>query len=352
MKKIKFLFVLLICFFWIESIAQNNTEFKSQRKYSKSYDEENLKLLESNDTLNVFINGEKKVTFLWDNISYLNRFEGFEKEIDTLFILFDQLDLDFVNNAYDITFSPQTKELLIKKHDSQKLKAENDQIIPLVRHTLTFVYRKIHKGEVKLYLGEIDELKVWKEAGLTERIKNLYELNDWKNKYFTNVFSKDLIIKENGEQEVITYKNIERSKTLSFHLNMGVNVVANNFPAVTEFSLMYNLGRSNKRLGLDLGFGLYHKNFSFVSKNDDNSFSITNDGFLGAGINVSPQQNIYSIRYGRLIGSNNSFFNTYRNNLGFEVGIRGPFKVNLDYISEKMFSGRTMIAFGITTRFF
>ena len=351
MKTIKLFIILCICSSGFQTLAQNNTEFKSERKYGNSfYDEEILKLLKLNDTLNVFINEEKKVSFLWRDISNLSRFDGFEKDIDSLFVTLGQLDLDFVKNAYDIIFSPPTKELLIKKNDQEKFILVKGQTIPINRHRVTFVYRSL-ASEIKFYIGDLDELKVWRNAGLTERIKSIYELNNWGKTYDSRTFNKDLILLENGEQEVITYNNIEKPNALTFHLNMGLNVVADKFPAITEFSMMYNLGKSKRHFGLDLGFGIFHKNFSFVSQNSDNSFSITNDGFLGAGFNVSPQQNIYSLRYGRLIGSNNSFFNTYRNNLGFEVGLRGPFKINIDFISEKMFSGRTMVAFGITTRF-
>jgi hypothetical protein len=162
MKTIKLFIILCICSSGFQTLAQNNTEFKSERKYGNSfYDEENLKLLKLNDTLNVFINEEKKVSFLWRDISNLSRFDGFEKDIDSLFVTLSQLDLDFVKNAYDIIFSPPTKELLIKKNDQEKFILVKGQTIPINRHRVTFVYRSL-ASEIKFYIGDLDELKVWK----------------------------------------------------------------------------------------------------------------------------------------------------------------------------------------------
>ncbi len=349
MKTIKLLIILCICSSGFQTLAQNNTEFKSERKYGNSfYDEENLKLLKLNDTLNVFINEEKKVSFLSNNISKLNRFEGFEKEIDTLFILFDQLDLDFVKNAYDIIFSPPTKELLIKKNDQEKFIVIGGQTIPTKRHNVTFVYRHL-ASEIKFYLGEIDELKVLKEAGLSDRVKSLYELNDWGKKYSSRVFNKDLIIKDSGEQEIISYRNLEKDRLITFNVDLGVNSVADRIPTVIDFSVIYYFAGS--KYSGDFGVGAFYKSFNFYSKDDDNNFKFQRDGFLGGGFSYSKTEDVFSLRYGRLVRSSNSFFDTFKNNLGFEVSLGGPFKINIDYVSEKMFSGRTMVAFGITTRF-
>lgn len=78
--------------------------------------------------------------------------------------------------------------------------------------------------------GELDELLVLKDAGITELIAEQAKEFDWFEKYEDNIFNKDLKIGSTGSPQVITYRNIERSRMIEFNYLLGVNFLGSLFP--------------------------------------------------------------------------------------------------------------------------
>lgn len=108
--------------------------------FDRSYDQENNRLRRVNDTLNFFVNEQKKISFTSLNIVKLKDFEGFEKDIDGFFEMLRELKLDHQNIAYSIRYRPENKEITVSERGDAKFKSVDGMVIPIDRHEVVFSY--------------------------------------------------------------------------------------------------------------------------------------------------------------------------------------------------------------------
>lgn len=326
MKKIKLLIVALSLFSVQQTIAQEKIiEQRDYKFFGSSYNQEDLILRRVNDTLNIFFENEKKISYLWSNVGEFENFPEFEKHVDSFFEMTNQIGLDFENKNYYLRYSPETSQLIYEELTTVRFKKENNQTVPIHRHTVRFTPKGM--TDIELYLGEIDELLVLKDAGITEMVRNLMIEKNWFKKYEKGLFNKDLIIRENGEKEIITYHNLEDSKKLVFNIDIGTSIINSYFPITVEFSLFLDL-ESTKWVNSKSGFELSFIQYNTVYKNEDSGFNFKVDSFLVGGGRMDILGITTALKYGRLISSRNTFFEDYRNVLIFDYSISKSIKIS------------------------
>ncbi|WP_170932428.1 hypothetical protein [Belliella buryatensis] len=264
----------------------------------------------------------------------------------------NQIGLDFENKNYYLRYSPETSQLIYEELTTVRFKKENNQTVPIHRHTVRFTPRGM--TDIEVYLGEIDELMVLKEAGITEMVRSLMLEKDWFKKYEKGLFNKDLRINADGEKEITTYYNLEDSKKLIFNFDIGTQFIGSYFPLTTELSLFFDLGKRKKWITRSKsGVELSWLHYAFVQKNEDSSFEFNNDFFLTGGWRTGVLDYTTTIKYGRMISSNhaNTFFGERNNLLGFDFQISPHFKIS--YINHfKDFKSDWISTIGVSYRLF
>ena len=367
MKTIKLMLALLILFSFLTSFAQEkdtlftskstNEVVKSQDKteikfFDTSYDAQNIRVRRVNDTLNIFVEGQKKISIAALNIVELEFFEGFEKDVDGFFEMVEKLNLDFESKSYKIRYSPAKKEIIVAERSEYRFKAFDGTVLPIFRHDIVFTYQT-QMIDMSFFLGEIDELLVLKEVGFTELIKKEALENQWFSSYNKNRFNKDLKIDSNGEVQIITYKNVENSRRIDFGYNFGINFLGNLFPFDQEFVINYRIKGYNKWTQEKNGFFISLDMYSFLARNELKKFDFSTSFFANAGIITGPKNNEVRFYYGRLIPNNeeDDYFEFNRNKIGVDISVNRLIRVK----SEAFFGsdgGDDIISLGVSLNLF
>lgn len=314
----------------------NPKEKNDYKFFSSSYDEGNIKLRRVNDTLNVFIGNQKKLSLVALNITSLKEFDGFEKDIDSFMRIMDQLNLNFNENTYKIRYKPNTQELRVEKRNDSRYQVLEGEILPVLLQEIVFTYN-VEMLEINFFLGEIDELQVLKQTLITELIDKLGQDDRWYERYDRSTFNKDLVIHENGETEIITYANLEETADLriKFGLDVGLSFLGNEFPVRQEFSLLFDSEKYNKwtnwpttwKSGIYFSMELYQ----FFSKDDENRFRADSPVFANLGLVSGPKDYPIGLYYGRLVsGGNNDFFQNNKNKFGLDILIESKFRIKYE----------------------
>ena len=351
MKRIKLIALVLFFFLAGKSYAQEKIkESRDFKFFNSSYDHEDFVLKRVNDTLKVYISEEKKLMYLWTNVGEDENFPEFEKDIDSFFELVNQIGLDFQANNYNIRFSPETTQLTYENGGPTKYKMIGDTAIPIHRHTVRFTNQK-GLTDIEIYLGELDELLVLKEAGITDIVRNMLLDNEWFERYDKRLFNKDLKIGANGEKEIISYHNLEGIERLEFNIDIGPRFVGSDFPISADFSIFLNLGKYRKRSGISDGIELSYTAYSFFSKDQVSGFNFESDHFVNLGYRTNLLGLDWTMKYGRSLERADSFFGDYKNRFAFEYQFHPRFKVSLESIF-KNFQTESINSIGISYRLF
>lgn len=350
MKKINLLIIILSLFLIQQTIAQEKIiEKRDYKFFGSSYNQEDLILRRVNDTLNIFFENEKKISYFWSNVGEFENFPGFEKHVDSFFEMTNQIGLDFENKNYYLRYSPETSQLIYEELTTVRFKKENNQTVPIHRHTVRFTPRGM--TDIEVYLGEIDELLVLKDAGITEIVRNLLLEEGWFKKYEKRLFNKDLIIRENGEKEIISYHNLEGIERLELNIDVGPRFLGTSFPLAGDFTLLLNLGKLRKWSGVSDAIELSYTTFSFFSNDEDSGFNFKNDHFINLGYRTNLLGMNWTMKYGRSLGRSDSFFENYKNRMAFDYQFHPKFKITLESIF-KDFKSDGISSVGISYRLF
>jgi hypothetical protein len=351
MKKIRIITLLIFGFLSFEAksqvqdsisiIKQKSDLLKPKEKndyksFSSSYDEENIKLRRVNDTLNVFVGKQKKLSLVALDITSFEEFDGFEKDIDSFMRIIGQLNLNFKEDTYKIRYKPNTQELRVEKRNDSRYQVFDGELLPVLLQEIVFTY-DVEMLEVNFFLGEIDELAVLKEASITDFIDKAGEDDGWYEKYDRSTFNKDLVIQENGETEIITYANLEETADLriKFGLDVGASLIGKEVPFRQELSLLFDSEKYNKwtnwpttwKSGIYFSMELYQ----FFSKDDENRFRADSPVFANLGLVSGPKDYPIGLYYGRLVsGGNNDFFQNNKNKFGLDILIESKFRIKYE----------------------
>ncbi|MFN3758801.1 MAG: hypothetical protein ACK4SF_06250 [Algoriphagus aquaeductus] len=328
MRRIKQLLGMICLLFWGNTgFAQVTPDGVLVRKekaenkfFDRSYDEENNRLRRVNDTLNLFVNEQKKITYTALNIATLAEFEGFEKEIEGFFEIFNRLNLDHQSKGYLIRYRPETKEIMISERADAKLKFIDGMLIPVQRHEVVFTY--INKMlEIRFFLGEMDELLVLKDAGITDLINQQGREFAWYENYEDKIFNKDLKIRPTESPQVITYRNIERTKIIGFDYSLGVNFLGNLFPINQELSIDFWIRRYNKWTQEKKGFFISGETYTFLSRSEEGKFIENTNFFINAGMHLGTMKTPVRAYFGRYLSNNTvqGYFENNRTKFGISV---------------------------------
>jgi hypothetical protein len=326
-----------------EVLAQNGGSFltpakgrslsKAEEKidlkfYGKSYDVENFMLKRVNDTLNVFIEDQKKITITALNIIKLEKLESLDADILNFLKLTDKLGLDFGKESYYIRYSPSTKEVLVKERGQFRYKEFEGIALPVFRHEIVFTYNG-YMMELSFFLGEIDELSILSEVKIFDLIKNEGVANNWYETYEKSTFNKDLNIDEDGSLEITTYKNIERSSRIDLGFDLGVSMLGDYFPFNQEISLHYKAKGYNKWVQESNGFFVSFQNYQFLSRPESGKLQVETSSFINGGLVTGTKKYPLRIYYGRLLSKDeNDFFRYNKNKFGLDLLVKNLVRVN------------------------
>ncbi len=304
---------------------KNKTEIKF---FDTSYDAQNIRVRTVNDTLNIFVEGQKKMSIAALNIVELEAYGGFEKDVDSFFEMVEKLNLDFKNRSYKIRFSPAKKEIFVSERDEYRFKAFDGTVLPIFRHEIIFTYQ-VQMLDISFFLGEIDELRVFKEAGFSDIISNEALSNNWYSDYGKTRFNKDLRIDAQGEIQLITYRNIESSRRIDFGYNLGIGFIGNLFPFDQEFALNYRVKGYNKRTQENNGFFVSVNWYSFLSRDESKTFDLSTSMFTNVGFLFGSEKLPVRFYYGRLIHNKEEedYFRFNKNKFGMDVLVNGLIRV-------------------------
>lgn len=343
MKEIKNILVLLLLVISINVYSQDNnpkivisnfknsTEDKGKIDYKffgKSYDEENNRLKRVNDTLNIFIEDQKKISLTSLNIVNFGDFEGFEKDIDPFLSVLDDINLDLKNGSYSLVFRPETNELIVSERNETRFRSVEGLVLPVYRHEVTFTYFP-DMLEIKFYLGEIDEMLILKEVGFTELIKKEGNAQEWFSAYEKNKFNKDLKIKDDGSTQIVTYRNMERTPLVDFGSALGVSFLGNLFPVDLEFYVNFRVKGFNKWTQEANGFFISYDIYSFISRNSEGRFINNESFFINSGFLLGSSDNPIRIYYGRLVFAdpNTDILINNKNKIGVDIFVNPLIKI-------------------------
>jgi hypothetical protein len=297
----------------------------------RSYNADDIELRRVNDTLGIYLEGQKKLSFVALNITAFEEFAGFEKDIDSFLEFIAKLDLDFSKNSYQIRFSPGTKQIRVIERNEIRFKNFDGEVLPTFRHEVIFTYQP-EMLEVNLYVGEIDELLVLKDAGFSEVIKKEMVEKEWFKKYEKRTFNKDIKIDETGKLGIVTYGNFEANgPTIAFDISMGASLLGNEFPFREEISLVFKTNKYNKWTQLGHGIFLGGEFYQFFSRNQDNKVQLDNSSFINVGWLFGVKDTPVSIFYGRYVGDDTgSFFEFNKNKFGLDVLVKSSFRIKYE----------------------
>lgn len=315
----------------VVSTLKNSIEDKGKIEYKffgKSYDEENNRLRRVNDTLNIFIEDQKKISLTSLNIVKLETFEGFEKDIDPFLSVIENINLDLEDGSYALNFRPETNELIVSERKETRFRSVDGLVLPVYRHEVTFTYFP-DMLEIKFYLGEIDEMLILKEAGFTELIKKEGNAQEWFSTYEKNIFNKDLKIKDDGITQVVTYRNMERTPLVDFGSALGVSFLGNLFPIDLEFYMNFRVKGFNKWTQVNNGFFISYDIYNFISRNSEGRFINNESFFINSGLLLGSSDNPIRIYYGRLVfaDSNTDIFINNKNKIGVDIFVNQLIKI-------------------------
>ncbi|MFD2200164.1 hypothetical protein [Shivajiella indica] len=300
------------------SLHPNSWKFP-HKDLSFFYDQENLSLKYGHDTLEVFILGNKKIAYRWHDIQRqkdFNGWYGFEADIDLLMEMLEKLELNFTANNYEIVFSPESERIKTRVLPEARYAIVGEEMLPVFRHKITLTYYS-YLMEIDFFLGEIDELLILKSSGINDVIKSHASENYWYKEYVRKNFNKALIIDEEGNFRIDTFRSRENPYYPRTNLELGAGYVFGysvgmNFQPRVNFRLRTKKTNINKHT-LFLAFnGL----LSHIP-DGEKPFEIAQDYFLGVGQESDLIGNNVAVMLGfRIFGYNGILEN---NNVMFKI---------------------------------
>lgn len=306
-------------------------ERESFRPSSGLYDEEAGRLKTANDTLNIYVENQKKVSIVSLNLKAYEGFEGFEKDIPVFLDLIDQMNLNLVEKSYKIRFNPVSKEVSVEENSKIRFKAFQEGVLPVLRHEVTFSYRK-QLMEVSMFLGEWDELMVLRDANFSAVIQKEAEENEWFGKYKNAIFNKDIRVDEKGLVKVITYTEAEKSNSLSLGFDVGIKYFAGEFLFNQQVSLFYKPRQIIKSNSLVYGFMLSLDWNQSFSRNQENKYRVSEARFVNVGPALGKDDKSFRFYYGRMISSSGQgLFDFNRNKFGFDLLVNSDLRVVYEF---------------------
>lgn len=309
----------------------NPKEKKEYKSFERSYNEESIRLRRVNDTLSIYLEGQKKLAITALDITAFEDFEGFEKDVIPFLELLDQLNLDFEKKSYQIRFSPRSNEIQIKERDEFRFKSFEGIVLPVFRHEIIFTYQ-VEMLEINLFLGEIDELLVFKDGGISDMIRAEAVANLWFEKYDKKVFNKDLRIDKEGNKQVVTFANMERSSAISFGLDVGVKMLAGQFPFNFELAAVYRPQKLNKWTQWENGFFFSLDMNQFVTRSEEGKYQLSQGSFVNVGFVTGPKSNAIRLYYGRLVSdTGEKIFQFNKNKVGMDLLATKNLRISYEY---------------------
>lgn len=337
MKKISLLLMLVLFFFSSKSMSQDLVEKNDYKYFRTSYDKENFILRRINDTLHVFIQDEKKISFFWADISLHNGFPSFEDDIDEFLKILASLKLPTATESYSIRYSPNSNQINFRPLEDIRFRKTDGEVYPIKTQEVRFSY-VAGMMDVIFYLGEIDELLVLKEARISEMVKKIWEEKAWMSQYRHRRLNKELHLLSDGRKELITYSNLDsKSRFLTFDVNVGASIIANQLPITTDIIFALNNGKIRKWTGMpSSSWELSFKTYSFVQYSAESGFNYLGDSFINGGYSFNGIGRT-TIKYGRKVNPfrQNSFLDSINNRVAIDFDINTPFIFTLDYFFNR-----------------
>jgi hypothetical protein len=282
--------------------------WKSHHKdLSFFYDQENLSLKYGNDTLEVFVLGNKKMAYRWHDIQRqkdFNGWNGFEADIGLLMEMIEKLELNFTANNFEIVFSPESKRIKTRILPEARYAIVGEEMLPVFRHKVTLTYYS-YLMEIDFFLGEIDELLILKSSGINDVIKSQALENYWYKEYVIKNFNKALIIDEEGNIRIDTFRSRENPYYPRTNLELGAGYVFGNSVGM-NFQPRVNFRARTKKTVIykNTAFLLFNGLLSHIP-DGEKPFEIAQDYFLGLGVETDLIGNNVAIIMGyRVFGYN------------------------------------------------
>ncbi|ERM80378.1 hypothetical protein P872_13400 [Rhodonellum psychrophilum GCM71 = DSM 17998] len=292
----------------------NPNAYKAQnRNAERFYDRSEIQLTGVNDTLEIFIGENKKISYRWNDVSKQKGFDGwlgFNNDIEKFLQNVKSLDLAPDKNNYHFIFSPETEELKVILTPSARFSRIDGEFLPVYRHQVTLTYFS-NLMEVDFFLGELDEILILKEADINQLVADIGEENKWYTDYKKKKFYKSMIISEDGEISIETFQNKENPYYPKLNAEVGIGLVGNEIPFMV--TPRYNIrlkSKKDKPINHTLFFAM--NLLTFQQKNEENKFIMGNDVFLGVGYESDVFFNKTSIQYGYRVLSDHGFFDDHK----------------------------------------
>lgn len=344
-SKTKSIILFLFLFISFESLGQaieassdsvvNSKQSMNERVSLRSsflhYDDETNSLKKANDTLNIYVENQKKISIVSFNLKMYEGFEGFENDIPAFLNLIDQLNLNFKEKSYKIRFNPVENELSIEENTKIQLKGFEEGVLAVFRHEVIFTYSQ-QQMEVSMFLGELDELLVLRDANFSGIIQKEAEQNEWFDKYKNAIFNKDIRIDEKGHVKVVTYTEEEKSNSFSVGFDVGIKYFAGEFPFNQRVSFVYRPRQIIKSGPINYGFMLSLDWNQFFSRTEENKYQVSEARFVNAGAVFGQNGKAIRFYYGRLISSSGqNFFAFNRDKFGFDLLVTSSLRINYEF---------------------
>lgn len=302
-----------------------NTEVTYPKQF---YDDKNMQLYFANDTLSLYISGNKKIEISTIDISTSSVFNGwptFSSDTDRFFQLVDQLQLDLDANNYHISFNPSSGKLIVEQVLISEYKSIGDELLPIYRHKVRFDY-PAYLTQVAFYLGEMDELGVLKDAKIHELIHEQNKSNEWNDNYQKRKFNKNLQISDSGEITIKTFSNKESQNFLSLDHDIGLGITAGNANFTSDSRVNFHLPSKKTKLKDNRIFLALHMPV-FYENNEQGSFDVLPQIYTGIGFSTNTTGRRSSIAIGQNVMGNSPVLNNYNTVLRFDYSFHPQFNV-------------------------
>ncbi|UJP66503.1 hypothetical protein [Mongoliitalea daihaiensis] len=334
MRKISLFIILALFIFSSEAQSQNLVEKDEYKLFNTSYDKENFILRKVNDTLHVYIQEEKKISFFWADISSKRGFPSFENDIEKFLQLLASLKLPTATESYSIRYSPNSNQISFSPLEEIRFRKMGEEIFPTKTQKVRFSYAE-GMMDVVIYLGEIDELLVLKEAGISDMVKEIWEDKDWMSQYNQRRLNKELHLLSDGRKELITYSNLDsKSRFINLDFSVGASILGNQLPITSDWMLVFENGKRRKWTGFKSTWELSFKTYNFFQPDSEGGFDYLRESFINAGYSMNFNYDWRTtIKYGRKINNSreDSILASYNNRLSFDYHLNSSFIFTIDF---------------------
>ncbi|MGY6521750.1 MAG: hypothetical protein ACXIUD_08490 [Mongoliitalea sp.] len=353
MRKISLFIILTLFIFSSEATSQNMVEKDEYKMFNSSYDRENFILRRVNDTLHVYIQEDKKISFFWTDISSKRGFPSFENDIEGFLQILANLKLPTATESYSIRYSPNSNQISFRQLEDIRFKKMGGEVYPTKAQEVRFSYAE-GMMDVILYLGEIDELLVLREARISDMVREIWEDKGWANQYKRRLLNKELHLLADGQKELISYSNLDK-KYFYLHLkfNFGASLIADQLPITSDWKLVFDNDKIGKWSGFQSTWELSYKTYNFFQSRQEGGFDYLRESFINAGYSMKfNNDRSTTIKYGRKVNNSreNSLLNAYNNRIAFDYDFSSSFIFTIDFFF-KNFNERWIPSIGINYTF-